>query len=101
MPLKNFDFSINDVDGNSIKQPDKDGKEKELIARIVVVNSLLNNFTEQDSGEDKAKRYSLAMILNKGGEHDLSPEDIVLIKALVGKGFGPIVVGQIYDYLNK
>lgn len=96
MPKKNFDFDLLDIDGAPLKEG-----EKVIQARTIVVNALMsNNPQEAIGGEEKARRYGLGILANKGGELDLTPEDIALLKDLIGKFYAPIIVGQIYQYLN-
>jgi len=40
------------------------------------------------------------MKIYNGGEIDVKPEEIVLIKQVVGKHPMPIVVGQVFEFLN-
>lgn len=93
---KNFDFNMTDIDGNILKENDKI-----VTARMIVVAALLAAEREETAGEEKARRYDLALSINKGGEQDLKSEDIALLKKLIGKGYSPLVVGPLYKFLDE
>lgn len=78
-----------------------DSEKKVLTLKKVATDALLAaNPNEQGvSGEDKAKRYELAVRLVKGGEQEISVEEAVLLKELIGKAYSPIVVGQVYKII--
>ena len=44
--------------------------------------------------------YKLAQRVADGGEQDLKPEEVVLLKKRISDSFGPIIVGRAYDILN-
>jgi hypothetical protein len=50
--------------------------------------------------EEKVNRFKLAMTVAKGKVQDLSAEDMVLLKKLIGKMFGPLAVGRAYEILD-
>ena len=52
------------------------------------------------SGEEKFKRGQLAMRVYDGGKVALSAEDTALIKRLVAKGYGPMVVLRAWPLLD-
>lgn len=89
----NFDSVLVDLDGEPIVE-----RGEEIMLKKVCINALLN--PEQEEGAVKAEKYVLALDINKGGERELKSEDIVLIKKCVGKAFGPIIVGQVFDLLE-
>lgn len=49
--------------------------------------------------EEKYRRWKLAQKLH-GDNVKLSPEDLALIKKLVGKAYGPLIVGQAWTMLD-
>lgn len=53
------------------------------------------------SGDDKAKRGGLAQSLVGATEVKLKVEDLALIKKLIGKAYGPLVVYQAWEMLEK
>ena len=97
--IKNLDVVLRDLEGKEII--DSEDTKRPVLARTIIINALMATYKDENpSGEEKVRRYKLAMLLH-GGSHELSAEDIVLIKTLVGKGWGPIIVGQIYDLLES
>lgn len=99
---------ILDMEGNIIK---KGGKEvitvittdDSLTLKKICVDALLmNSQDEKISGEDKAKRYQLAMKIHGAKKDvDLESGDITTIKEIIGKNYGPIVVGQTHLMLEN
>lgn len=93
----NFDQVLKELDGKSIV----DNNQKELTLKSVACNALSFSFNdEQISGEDKAKRGLLAMRLYANPDIDLTIEEVALIKKLIGKAYGPIVVAQAWGMLE-
>lgn len=82
------------LDKNPIKN---DGKVVTL--REVTVNALLA--PADISGTDKMKRFLLAQKIHEAAEEiKLFPEELVLIKDLIGKAYSPLFVGRAYQILN-
>jgi len=53
------------------------------------------------SGEEKVKRFVLATrIESNSNDMDFKVEDVAKIKQLIGKGYGPLVVGQAWEMLE-
>jgi hypothetical protein len=96
-----IDFAqpIKGLDGVALKG--EDGKELTLAATCT--NAVLANFQDEAnlSGDDKVKRYDLALAIHASTEPlDLKVEDVALAKKLVAKLFGPLVVGQAWRLLE-
>jgi hypothetical protein len=53
------------------------------------------------AGEDKFKRWQIAQKIDEHLEAEISVEDVALIKRLIGKAFGPIVVGPAFQLLES
>ena len=90
----NFNQPIKNIQGEGIK---------DLTLKTVSVESLLATFDDERSllGEEKAKRYLLATRIYANPEDiDLTVEEISKIKQLIGKGYGPLVVGQAWEILE-
>lgn len=78
-----------------------DENKKEVILKNVLVNALMNVGADEGSGEDKLKRYLMSQnIFNATDSVELSAEDISKLKELVGKGYGPIIVGPVFQLLE-
>ena len=51
--------------------------------------------------EKKVERFDLATRIHKStGLFDMSPEDQVLLKQLIGRAYGPLTVGQAWKILD-
>lgn len=96
----NIDFSavILDIEG----KPTKDGAEKDLTLGAVSCTALLAQYADEQSlsGDEKVKRFRLAEAAVKGGVQDIKVEDAALLKKLLAKAFGPLVVGRAYDIIE-
>ena len=66
-----------------------------LTVKAAIVNALQAMFDDERAldGEEKLKRWQLAMRVYLGGDVDLSSEEIAKVKKLVGKLYGPSGVG--------
>lgn len=75
--------------------------QREITLGEVCVEALLSTDRENPiSGTEKLERYNLAMEIHSGKKEVLSPEEIVLIKELVGKLYTTIIVGQAFPILD-
>ena len=79
--------------------------KKDLTLREVVTNSLLapppQGQREQMDGNEKARRYYLAMEIHKSKKQvELSVDDIKLIKDEIGRVYPPLIVGQAFEILD-
>lgn len=99
MTTKDLNAVITDINGQPIVDKDKTTTVKDMI-----ITGLLAVLPDEQNlgGEEKFKRFTLATKINdaKDGIVDLTPEEIVTIKHLVGRVFGSLAVGQIYKLLN-
>lgn len=95
MPIKNFDFEITDIKGSPI--------EGKPLAKDIVVASLLATYQDEPAlkGEDKYKRWKLADKIQAGNDVELTTEELVLIKTLVGKYATPMAIGPIYNAIEN
>lgn len=93
---KNLDKKITTLKGEDVPV----NGEPSTVRQVVVDSLLAQMPNENPAANEKVDRYKLAVRLNDGGEQELSPEEIVLIKKLVGKNYGPLVVGQVFALLD-
>lgn len=93
-----FDVKFQTLDGKAITM-----NEKEATLKDVTIEALMGLLEEEKgiSGEEKFKRYELAMKIKGGGIVDISVDDVSLIKRLIGKMFTPLVVGQAWEMLEN
>ncbi len=97
MTIKNFDIALKDIHGDDIIEGDKPA-----LMRTAVVNALMGTIANENiPGEEKAKRYDLGLKINKGGDIDLTVEELATIKKLVGANFGTLVVGQVFNFIDS
>jgi hypothetical protein len=67
----------------------------------VVANALVNQFKDENpSGQDKVKRWALALRIHAAKDIELTADEVKLIKDLVAKAYGPLVVGQVWSILD-
>lgn len=91
----NFNKSIYAINGEVLKDGDKDAKLKDLTIAALMFND------EKASGNEKFKRWNLAKkIYDAKDEIDVPAEEIALIKDLIGKAFMTSVVGSVYSILE-
>lgn len=97
--LVDFGKEFKDLDGNKIANiPGKTSTLKE-----VVIEALLAVFEDEKNltGDEKLKRWELAKrVKSASGVLELSVEEVALIKKLIGKGYGVLVVGQAFSMLE-
>jgi hypothetical protein len=75
---------------------------KPVSLKRVAVEALQANLPDEQNmgGEEKLARFQIAKKVAAGGEQDLTPEEVSKIKLLVGRCYGPVVVGRAYEILN-
>jgi hypothetical protein len=63
--------------------------------------ALTSSFKDENpSGTEKVKRWALALRVRTAKDVELTADDVKLIKDLVAKGFGPLIVGQVWSILD-
>ena len=90
----NFNQPIKNITGEDIK---------DLTLKSISVEALLATFPDEQSlsGEEKAKRYVLATRIYANPEGlEWTVEEVAKVKGLIGKGYGPLIVGQAWDMLE-
>lgn len=97
-----IDFSIplTDFSGEPIwLTPEKD---KGTTLKDVVLGALLSTFNDEQTlaATEKIRRYRLALQVEKNNGYDFKSEDVAEIKRLIGKAYGPLVVGRAYDIIE-
>jgi len=70
--------------------------------RLAATRALSATFRDEQSltGDEKWPRFHLALRITDEDEPDLKAEDIVLIKKVVGKMYGPVIVGRVWSILD-
>lgn len=84
------------------KKSDEPEELEDLTLKDVIVNALLGEFEgEKLSGEEKLKRYKLAISIQEAKvEAQLSTTEIAEIKDLIGKSWSPLVSGQAWELIE-
>jgi len=79
------------------------GEVMPMTVRLTVTRALTAMFKDEQNlaGEDKITRWHLALKITDEDDPDLKAEDIVLIKKLVGKMFGPVIIGRMWAILDS
>lgn len=77
-------------------------EQKPFQLKTVAINALMSTFEDEKnlSGEDKLSRYVLSCKIRSGGECDLTVDEISIIKKLIGKAYGTLIVGQTWPMLE-
>ena len=94
-----FSKAITDLEGKPVKEGDN-----AVSLKIVTINALMAAFEDEKglSGEDKLKRYTLGQTIQKAeGPVELTVEQVSMIKNLIGKAFGTLIVGSAYQLLEN
>ena len=78
------------------------GESMPMTVRLAATRALTAAYRDEQNlaGDEKVARFHLALRLTDETEPDLKAEDIVLIKTLVGKMYGPVVVGHMWGILD-
>lgn len=85
---------LNTLDG----EPLKDGDTEVTLGQVCVI-ALLN--PKDEPGSKKAEKYELAIRIKMAvDEVDVSAEEVVLLKEVIGYGYNALVVGQVYRILE-
>jgi hypothetical protein len=89
---------IDVLTGEPAKKP---GAQKPMTFGSSVAEALLMD-TKATDGASKVKRYELALRVNGGGDKGakITIEEATLIKEVVASAWGPMIVGQIWTYLD-
>lgn len=89
-----------DLDGVVVE----DDKKRPFTLRVASMNALLIN-TEEDrsiSGEEKLARWELALKIKNSEEPVLlTAEEISLVKRLLARTYGTLIVGQAYKLFEE
>ena len=65
----------------------------------LIVGALLSP-RQEDTPEQKATDYRLALRVNEGKDAEYSAEELARIKLVVGKSFTPLVIGRVYELIG-
>jgi len=73
-----------------------------MTLRSVCTNALLTQTQDEANlpGDEKVRRYRLALQIANEDVADLPPKDVALLQELVGKLYAALVVGQVWGMLD-
>ena len=96
----NFDTVLLGLDGEPIKSPKPDGGLESATLCAVARNALLARYQDEQnlSGQEQYHRYELAK--NAKGETEWVSDDVTLLKRLIAKLYGPLVIGPAFDLIE-
>ena len=98
---------LKDLESKEIKIQKPVGDKVELVdmrLKDACKEALMGIYDDekQVSGQEKFDRYQLATkIVLADADCDLTVEEISKIKSLIGKSYGPAIVGPVYSLLEK
>ena len=95
----NFSQELKSIEGDDIPFRNR----PKTLLKDLAIDTLQAMFDDERNlaGEEKAKRWVLATRIYANPEGvDLELEEIVLVKKLIGKAYGPCFVGQAFDMLE-
>ena len=90
---------IFDLEGSPIPKPD--GSLPATLG-FLAVTALQVQFDDEHkmSAEDKLSRFKIALRLSGQSSADLSVEEVAMIKSVIGKAFGIVIVGRAFALLD-
>lgn len=91
----NFNDFLIGFDGNPIKKANNENSTFKSICQDALWTPEQN-----ETAEEKYNAYKLSRKIDSDDEVELKAEDIVLLKKKVGKLYGALVVGLVYDKLE-
>lgn len=94
IPLR--DAKLVDSEGRVLR-PERDFTLRKACTEALQANNLMGDVID---GEERYRRFQLAIKIMSDDEPDLSVEEIAKIKKVIGLAFGPTVVGRAYDILD-
>ncbi|RLC69388.1 MAG: hypothetical protein DRI81_20535 [Chloroflexi bacterium] len=103
--LTNFDGTIHMLAERACPACGRPADEQIATLRAICTRALIATYRDEaQKGEptpqEKFNRYQLAQKLQQSDVVDLKAEEIAKLKALVGKMWGPIQVGQAWNMLD-
>lgn len=98
----NFDQELRFLNGKKLRIKEGE-KETILTLKMVCIEALLQSDPTDQEARAPGKAmaaYNLAMVINKGGEQEVSSEDVTMLKGRIEKQYAPLVTGQAWDMLE-
>jgi hypothetical protein len=96
-----FDTVLKRLDGKPLQVPDGDSTKNANLSFVATEALMAFDPQSKESGENKAKFWALAMRVAKGGEVELTVEEVSMLKQKIGENFAPVVVGPAWELLEQ
>jgi hypothetical protein len=105
----NFSAEIQDENGtpivecanpSNILSTDPACKERRTVTLGIIAFRALSAAEQGVSPDDNLLRGQLALSLYKGGEVELTAEQVVLVKKRIGSTFSPVIVARCFPLLD-
>jgi hypothetical protein len=96
MTTINFNDFLIGFNGKPLQSNDGNTTLKD-ICQAVLWNPALSDGL---ANEEKYKRYVLSVKINTNQVVEITDEEVILLKDLIGKGYGPLIVGLAWDKLD-
>jgi hypothetical protein len=95
-----FTAQLKQLDGSAFVDPS--GKEAPVTLGTIAEISLLTTYPDEQnlSGEEKTKRFSLALKIHEKKEVPLTADEITLIKKLIAKNYNALITGRAWELLD-
>ena len=90
---------LKNINGDDLIEPNEKGEVQPVLLRTVLVNALMIP-VEKDTGVQKVEKYSLAIDIQKNDEIEITAEQATMLKEVVGKPYGPVIVGPVFNLLD-
>jgi len=96
----NVDQVLKNLDGSNLKDS-VNGEVVDAILQTALINAILAP-SKDDNGVTKIQKYELARKIYKGGEVELTSEEITVCKKAVEATYpSPLIVGQVVEMLEN
>lgn len=93
----NFAAALHDLDGKPLLE-----EGLAITLGVIACRSLMATFNDEQSlgAEVKVKRFKMALDITRGDDQDIPVEDVAELKRLIGKAYGPLIVGRCYEIIE-
>lgn len=99
---RDFSQQLVGLGGQQLMEANGD-EQRPMTLAVVAVNALMGQYADEQglTGDEKFRRYQLAERIDAGGVQDVSAEEVALLKKLIGKAYGPMLVGPAFKALES
>lgn len=96
-----FTVVLTDLDGKPITT-EAQGKGETVTLGKAAATALLMSFPDEQNldGAEKVKRFGLAVKIREAKDVALSAEDVALVKKVIAKTYGALIVGRAWPLLD-